>query len=93
LGQRVILHGGDLIESRSRRQSLWAELLASPGTHDQIWFPRNDLVGRHDPVYSGATVAHFEEISIPPAVSISSETQPMPDISGLSNDLCVAALR
>ncbi len=86
LAQPVVAHGGDGVEARTRRDFRRHEFLAAPGADDDV-----GRALRSPP--SGVTmrsVADFildssGKTSTPPAISISSDTQRMPEIIGSSH--------
>ena len=76
----------DSLETRPLADSLGAEFLAAPGSDDQSGERRMTQSGpdRMRCLASGR-LARSAKISSPPAMSISSETQPMPQIIGSSH--------
>ena len=86
LVQFTVAHRRNRIEARARGDFRRHEFLAAPGADDDVGLRRDDIVGRSRSVRGALLrVASCGNTSMPPAISISSDTQPMPEIIGSSH--------
>ena len=86
LAQEAVAHRRDRVEARPRRDLRRHEFLAAPGADDDVGLRGDHVVAatRCGPWRSCAR-ASSGNTSMPPAASISSDTQPMPEIIGSSH--------
>jgi hypothetical protein len=85
LVETSVLNRGDTCETRSCGDPLRPEFLAAPGADDHIWPAGNRLIGKDNGFLGRGMDGSIGEDVAPPAISINSDTHPIPVISGSSH--------
>src|SRR5205823_1166290 len=81
----AVLHRRQLRKTWPRRHPLGSKLLAAPGPDDQVRAPLDDLLARRYPVLGRSLPRAVGKNVDAARRSISSETQPIAEISGSSH--------